>query len=120
MANPGTLEELANAQVSLDATRAEADCPSSREEITEYACWELYGYPEAEEDLQLQFVRQASLDKCEYWLWRCQDDEGNGCFATVTSKPGLFRRSTHLCVYGAQSLTPEQFILGLRLRLIPS
>lgn len=77
------------------------------EQIVEYLRTE--AYPEQPTEADLEFVRTASVEGADYWIWRFTESDGADCFVTVS------RRGSETTVGyedNYDGLTPEQFILA--------
>src|SRR5437868_5973433 len=82
-------------------------CPVTMAEIVEYL--QMEAAPEEPTEADLEFVRTASVERAEYWIWRFEDSDGAECYVTVS------RKGTTIMVGFAENydgLSPEQFMLA--------
>jgi hypothetical protein len=84
-----------------------ASCPRPMADIIEYL--QMEAAPDEPSETDLEFLRTASVEGADYWIWRFLDSDGRECYVTV-SRSG--RGITVGFAENYDGLTAEQFMLA--------
>jgi hypothetical protein len=82
-------------------------CPHPMSEIIEYLRME--AAPDEPTEADLEFLRTASVEGAEYWIWRFTESGDEQCYVTVSRRDGQITVGYDVNYDG---LTPEQFMLA--------
>ncbi len=84
-----------------------ASCPQPMPDIIEYL--QMEAAPDEPTEADLEFVRTASVEGADYWIWRFRESDGAECYVTVSRRDG---KITVGYDENYDGLTPEQYMLA--------